>query len=61
MKEFLEKNWTEDLSTEDSIKLTVRSLLEVVQTGAKNIELSVMDGFGSFRVGLQLKLLYHPH
>jgi 20S proteasome alpha/beta subunit len=50
VKEFLEKNWAEGLSTEESIKLTVRSLLEVVQTGAKNIELSIMDGFGSFRV-----------
>ncbi|KAH9816782.1 nucleophile aminohydrolase [Melampsora americana] len=49
VKEFLEKHWAEDLSTEEAIKLTVRSLLEVVQTGAKNIELSVMDGFGSFR------------
>ncbi|KAA1134167.1 Proteasome subunit alpha type-4 [Puccinia graminis f. sp. tritici] len=49
VKEFLEKNWAEGLSTEESIKLTVRSLLEVVQTGAKNIELSIMDGFGSFR------------
>ncbi len=27
---------------EDTIKLTVKSLLEVVQTGAKNIEIAIM-------------------
>ena len=30
------------MSEEDTIKLTVKSLLEVVQTGAKNIEVSVL-------------------
>ena len=30
----------------DTIKLTVKSLLEVVQTGAKNIEITVMESFG---------------
>jgi 20S proteasome subunit alpha 4 len=30
------------MSREDTIKLTIRSLLEVVQTGAKNIEIAVM-------------------
>ena len=33
-----------------SIKLAVKSLLEVVQTGAKNIDLAVMEGFGKVRV-----------
>lgn len=42
VKEFLEKHYEEDLSEEDTIKLTVKSLLEVVQTGAKNIEVSVL-------------------
>lgn len=32
------------------IQLAVKSLLEVVQTGAKNIDLAVMDGFGKVRV-----------
>jgi 20S proteasome subunit alpha 4 len=49
VREFLEKNWVPDLSTQDAIKLTVKSLLQVVQTGAKNIELTVMDGFASAR------------
>lgn len=42
VSEFLEKNYEEGLSDEDTIKLTVKSLLEVVQTGAKNIEISVL-------------------
>lgn len=40
------------MSTQDSIKLAVKSLLEVVQTGAKNIDLAVMEGFGQVRVRL---------
>ena len=31
------------MSREDTIKLTVKSLLEVVQTGAKNIEIAIME------------------
>lgn len=46
VREFLEKNYTDDSSREDTIKLTVKSLLEVVQTGAKNIEISVMESYG---------------
>jgi len=46
VREFLEKNHKDDLSREESIKLTVKSLLEVVQTGAKNIEISVMESYG---------------
>lgn len=46
VREFLEKNHKDDLTREESIKLTVKSLLEVVQTGAKNIEISVMEGYG---------------
>ncbi|KAJ3058092.1 Proteasome subunit alpha type-4, partial [Podochytrium sp. JEL0797] len=30
------------MTDDDSIKLTIRSLLEIVQTGSKNIEVSVM-------------------
>ncbi|KAI9631832.1 nucleophile aminohydrolase [Dioszegia hungarica] len=46
VREFLEKNYPEDLSRDDTIKLTIKSLLEVVQTGAKNIEISVMERYG---------------
>ncbi|KAI9023254.1 putative proteasome component Pre6 [Hyaloraphidium curvatum] len=43
VREFLEKNYKEDMSKDDAIKLTIKSLLEVVQTGAKNIEVAYMD------------------
>ncbi|KAL8286947.1 hypothetical protein RQP46_003953 [Phenoliferia psychrophenolica] len=49
VREFLEKNWAAEMSQDDAIKLTVKSLLEVVQTGAKNIDLAVMEGFGKVR------------
>ena len=38
------------MTREESIKLTVKSLLEVVQTGAKNIEISVMESYGKITV-----------
>lgn len=38
------------MNREETIKLTIKSLLEVVQTGAKNIEISVMEGFGKVTV-----------
>ncbi len=42
MREFLEKNFKEDATKDETIKLAVKSLLEVVQTGAKNIEIAYM-------------------
>ncbi|WVN88713.1 uncharacterized protein L203_103926 [Cryptococcus depauperatus CBS 7841] len=46
VREFLEKNFVEDLESDAAIKLTVKSLLEVVQTGAKNIEITVIESHG---------------
>ncbi|KAI8909751.1 putative PRE6-20S proteasome subunit [Gorgonomyces haynaldii] len=43
VREFLEQNYKPDMSRDDTVKLAVRSLLEVVQTGAKNIDIVVMD------------------
>lgn len=40
------------MTRDETIKLTVKSLLEVVQTGAKNVEITVMDGFGKLKVRL---------
>ena len=51
VREFLEKNHKDELNRADTIKLTVKSLLEVVQTGAKNIEITVMESFGKQTVG----------
>lgn len=50
VKEFLEKAWKPEMTQDEAIKLAVKSLLEVVQTGAKNIDLAVMEGFGKMRV-----------
>jgi 20S proteasome subunit alpha 4 len=41
VREFLERNHQPDMTREDTIKLTIKSLLEVVQTGAKNIEIAI--------------------
>ena len=51
VREFLEKNHKDDMTKDESIKLTIKSLLEVVQTGAKNIEISVLDGYNKITVG----------
>jgi len=44
VREFLEKHYTEELSNSEAecIKLTLKALLEVVQSGAKNMEVAVM-------------------
>ncbi|KNE70481.1 hypothetical protein AMAG_14606 [Allomyces macrogynus ATCC 38327] len=42
VREFLEKNYAADLDHHHTLKLAIRALLEVVQTGAKNIELAYM-------------------
>ena len=42
VREFLERNYKDDMETEATIRLAIKSLLEVVQTGAKNIEIALM-------------------
>jgi len=42
VREFLERNYKEDMDREETIRLAVKSLLEVVQTGASNIEIALM-------------------
>jgi 20S proteasome subunit alpha 4 len=42
VREFLERNHKDDMDREATIRLTIKSLLEVVQTGAKNIEIAIM-------------------
>ena len=43
VREFLEKNYTDETPNSDDacIKLCIRSLLEVVQSGSKNVEIAV--------------------
>lgn len=43
VRELLEKSYEENMSKDATIKLTLKSLLEVVQTGAKNIEIMVLE------------------
>ena len=56
VREFLEKNHKDDMTRDESIKLTIKSLLEVVQTGAKNIEISVLDGYNKITVGVHFEV-----
>lgn len=53
VREFLEKNYNvEEMEDEEKvIKLAIRALLEVVQSGSKNLELAIM------RRGQPLKML----
>ena len=44
-QEYLEKQWTEGLGEEEAIKLTVKTLLEVVDSGSKNMEVRGPAGF----------------
>jgi len=44
VREFLEKEYTEEIasSSEQTLKLAIRSLLEVVESGSKNLEIAVL-------------------
>jgi len=46
VKEFLEKNYADgaenNLSEKDTVRLAVQALLEVVESGAKNIDIAIM-------------------
>ena len=42
VREFLEKNWAADQSEDDSVRLAIKALMEVVDSGSKNIEVAIM-------------------
>jgi len=46
LREFLEKNYKDDLEEKDAVKLGVQALLEVVDSGAKNMEICVVRADG---------------
>ena len=52
VREFLEKQYSpENVATLDlSVKMAVRALLEVVQSGAKNVEVAIMEDKKPMRV-----------
>jgi len=43
VNEFLEKHYVDNMSNEDGIKLAIRALLEVVEHGAKNIDIGIIE------------------
>jgi len=46
LREFLEKNYKDEMGEEETIKLAIMSLLEVVDSGAKNMEIAVIKKGG---------------
>lgn len=42
LREFLEKNWEEGLEEDKAVRMSVKALLEVVDSGAKNMEICVV-------------------
>mmetsp|Transcript_9224 Transcript_9224/g.11627 ORF Transcript_9224/g.11627 Transcript_9224/m.11627 type:complete len:252 (+) Transcript_9224:92-847(+) len=46
LREFLEKNYNDDMGMKEATKLAVQALLEVVDSGAKNMEICVVKGAG---------------
>jgi len=54
VREYLEKHHSEDTKSEDScVKLAAQALLEVVESGAKNIEIAVMRKDGMVTIGAE--------
>jgi len=51
VREFLERNYKDEMTRDETIKLTIKSLLEVVQTGAKNIEIAILEKGKPLEVG----------
>jgi len=42
VREFLEKNYTDDATEQSTVKLAIKALMEVVESGSKNIEIAVI-------------------
>jgi 20S proteasome subunit alpha 4 len=59
VREYLEKNYTDETANSDAacVKLCVRALLEVVQTGAKNVEIAIARRNKSLEVTFNLSFL----
>ncbi len=47
LREFLEKNYKDELEEKDAVKLGVQALLEVVDSGAKNMEICIVRAYGN--------------
>lgn len=42
VKEFLEREYKDNMERDQAIELAIKALLEVVQSGARNVEIAVM-------------------
>ncbi|GAA5981817.1 hypothetical protein JCM11641_007434 [Rhodosporidiobolus odoratus] len=49
VREYLERLYKPDMTNDETIKLAIKSLLEIVQSGAKNLDIAVLTGFGEMR------------
>lgn len=60
VREFLEKYYTpEDVDTEEkTVKLAIRALLEVVQSGGKNLEIAIMRKGQRMQVRYCINILF---
>lgn len=58
VREYLEKHYNEDVAASDkeTIKLGVKALLEVVQSGGKNIELATMKRGQTLKASIAQRL-----
>lgn len=41
-QEFLEKNYSENLTSDEAVMLSIKALVEVMEVSAKNIEVAVL-------------------
>merc|ERR1712178_414801 len=51
LREFLEKNYKDEMNEDEAVTLAVQALMEVVESGSKNIEVAVM------RAGKKLEVI----
>lgn len=47
VSDYLEKNYKEDMSEQETIEMAVRALLEVVDSSGKNVEVCLMKSDGT--------------
>lgn len=61
VREYLEKFYTEEVaeSDHDTTKLTLKALLEVVQSGSKNMEVALMRRNKPIQVHYIIYILYN--
>jgi len=56
--EFLEKNWAPALPRASAVRLAVRALLEVVDSGAKNMEIAVIAREQALQVRISREFMH---